>query len=181
MISLINIRNRIWFWTAGFAVTLLCVATSVAGANVTLAWDGNSEPNISGYKVYYGRVSQTYPFVIDAGSNTTQVISNLEDGITYYFAVTAYDAFGQESDFSGEIPYTIPLQSIRTLADGSLRIRFQGVPARTYRVEYTESLTEPNWKTLGIRAAGSNGSLEIIDQPTAASPARFYRSVHPAR
>jgi len=178
-ISLIN--KRAWIPAAVIAIALHCTATNAVGASVTLAWDRNSDPNVSGYKVYYGPGNRTYPFVLDAGNSSAQIINNLQDGVTYYFAVTAYNVDGQESDFSGEIPYTIPLQAISALADGSFRVRFQGAPERTYRVEYTESLTAPNWRTLGIRTAGVNGSFEIIDKPVAGSPAGFYRSVYPAR
>jgi len=174
-------RNRIWVLVAGIALTLHCATTNIAGANITLAWDPSAEPDVAGYRVHYGHSSRTYPFVVDAGNATTQVINDLQEGVTYYFAVTAYNVAGSESDFSGETGYAVPLRSIYALGDGSFRIRFQGVPERTYRVEYTESLTAPNWRTLGMRTAGANGSFEIIDLPIADSPARFYRSVYPAR
>jgi len=157
------------------------LTTNAVGANVTLAWDRNSEPNISGYKVHYGSVNHPYPSFIDAGNASTQVINNLQEGVTYYFAVTAYDVEGEESDFSGEISYTVPLRGISAVGDGSFRVRFQGVPGLTYRIEYTESLTTPNWKSLGISEAGDQGLFEILDRPVAGSPMRFYRSVHPAR
>ena len=182
LIQIISIRrSRIGVLVAGIAVALYCSTTNVTGAGVTLAWDPSAEPGVSGYKVHYGLHSHTYPFVVDAGNATRQTIGNLQEGVPYYFAVTAYNIDGLESDFSGEIGYAVPLRSINALGDGSFRIRFQGVPERTYRVDYTESLTAPNWRTLGIPTAGGNGSFEIIDRPIAGSPARFYRSVYPAR
>ena len=173
------IRSRVWVLVAGIALTLHCATTNVAGANVTLAWDPSADPSVSGYKVHYGPGSRTYPSVIDAGNATTQVISNLQDGITYYFAVTAYNVNRQESDFSAEIPYTVPLRSIKALEDGSFDVRFHGVPGLTYRIEYTESLTAPDWRNLVNRTADASGLLEINDQPPAGSPARFYRTVYP--
>jgi len=166
---------------AGIALALFCATTTVEAASVTLSWNPNSEADIAGYKIHYGRGSRTYPFVVDAGSATTQVIGHLQDGGSYFFAVTAYDHAGLESDFSGEISYTVPLRTISAVGDGSFRIRFQGAPERTYRIEYTESLTAPNWRTLGIHTAGANGLFEIIDRPIAGSPTGFYRSVYPAR
>ena len=176
-------KSRTWILIGGIALLLHGALATVAAANVTLAWDRNSDSDISGYKVYYGTSSRTYPFVLDSGNTTTQFIDNLQSGITYYFAVTAYNADGQESDFSGELPYPVPvpLHGISALGDGSFRIRFEGLPERTYRVEYTESLTAPNWRTLGMGTAGSNGLFEIIDRPIGVSSARFYRSVYPAR
>src|SRR5687768_2832591 len=102
--------SRAWVLIAGIALALHCPTANAAGATVTLAWDPSAESSVSGYKVHYGLNSRTYPFVVDTGHATTQVISNLQDGITYYFAVTAYNVAGQESDFSAEIPYTIPLR-----------------------------------------------------------------------
>ena len=78
-------------------------------AEVTLAWDRNGETDIAGYRVYYGTLSGHYPFMKDARSNTSCTIYNLEAGKTYYFAATAYDFTGNESGFSAEIPYTVPL------------------------------------------------------------------------
>jgi hypothetical protein len=172
------IRNRIGL-LVGTAIT--CATIHGTAAHVSLAWDPNSESNVAGYRVYYGHSSRTYPFVVDAGTDNTGIINNLQEGVTYYFAVTAYNDSGLESDFSGEISYTVPLRSIFALGDGSFRVRFQGVPERTYRIEYTESLTAPDWRTLGIVTVGANSSFEIIDRPLAGSAARFYRSVYPAR
>ena len=179
MLLISLMRNRIWLLVVGVAVT--CATTHGIAASVTLAWNPNSESNVAGYKVHYGHSSRTYPFVIDVGNATRQTIGDLQEGVSYHFAVTAYNIAGRESDFSGEIRYTVPLRSISALRDGSFRIRFPGVPERTYRIEYTESLTAPDWKTLGVFTAGANSSVEIIDLPIAGSPARFYRSVYPAR
>ena len=166
---------------AVIAVTLHCATADVDGASVTLVWDPSTDSSVSGYKVHYGLNSRMYPFVVDVGHATRQTIGNLQEGASYYFAVTAYDVDGQESDFSGEISYTVPLRGISALADGSIRVRFRGVPERTYRIEYTESLTEPDWRTLGVSTAGANSLFEIIDRSLDGAPARFYRSVYPAR
>jgi len=40
---------------------------------------------------------------IDVGNTTSYTVSNLIDGQTYYFNVTAYDAAGVESEYSGEV------------------------------------------------------------------------------
>ena len=42
-----------------FCLLLLCAAAGDA-AQVTVGWDPNTEPDIAGYKVYYGTVSRNY-------------------------------------------------------------------------------------------------------------------------
>jgi hypothetical protein len=46
---------------------------------------------------------------VDVGLATSAVLSDLEAGRTYYFVVTADDTSGNESVFSTEVPYAIPL------------------------------------------------------------------------
>lgn len=75
-----------------------------AHGSATLAWDPNSPTeNVVGYKLYYGTESRNYSFVIDITTDTRCKVRNLEKGQNYYFAVTAVNDAGQESDFSEEI------------------------------------------------------------------------------
>lgn len=77
------------------------------------SWLPNTEPNLAGYKVYYGTASRTYTKILDIGlpdpidSRIHGTATGLTEGETYYFAATAYDAQGLESDFSDEIVYTV--------------------------------------------------------------------------
>lgn len=172
-------QNKAWIAIVTVAIPFFSALTNAGAANVTLAWDRNSQPNIAGYKVYFGPARGTYPFVIDAGNVTQQVVNNLQDGVTYYFAATAYNVAGVESDLSAEVSHTMPVPAIRAIGDGSLRIHFRGVPGLTYRIQYSESLTAPVWRSLGNRTADAMGSFEIVDRPSAGSATRFYRSVYP--
>jgi hypothetical protein len=62
--------------------------------------------------------------------------------------------------------------------DGSMRLVFAGIPGWTYRIQYSDSLSGPNWIDLATRTANPLGVYEYIDNPTNA-PMRFYRSVYP--
>mgnify|MGYP000008795147 CR=1 FL=1 len=88
----------------------LLFVTFLAGAGqaatVTLAWDPNTESDLAGYKLYYGNSPRTQaPYtqtvVINDKAATTWQIT-LEPG-GYYFALTAYDASGNESGYSAEV------------------------------------------------------------------------------
>ena len=74
-------------------------------ASITLAWLPNDEPDLAGYTVYYGQASGVYEHVLDAGLGTRVTISGLEPGTRYYFVVTAYDAYGNESRPSDEVSW----------------------------------------------------------------------------
>ena len=84
---------------------LLLVANTEAVTAVTISWDANSEPDIAGYHVYYGTAAAPYATTVDVAVPTA-TISNLEEGLTYTFAVTAYNTAGAESAFSSSVSYT---------------------------------------------------------------------------
>ncbi|HTG44694.1 MAG TPA: hypothetical protein VK633_09195, partial [Verrucomicrobiae bacterium] len=65
------------------------------------------------------------------------------------------------------------------LGNGTSRIRFAGIPSRAYSIEYTESLTPPNWQSLGNTSANAAGAFEFNDSPPDGAPVRFYRSSYP--
>ena len=64
----------------------------------TLSWDANIESDLIGYKIYYGTSANKLDRVIgDIGKTATPKapsfeIKNLSEGMTYYFAVTAYSS-----------------------------------------------------------------------------------------
>jgi hypothetical protein len=76
---------------------------NVYAAEVTLAWDPNSESDLAGYKIYYGTASGQYGTPIVIGKQTEYTVTGLTPGVTYYFAVTAYSVSGLESGFSNEV------------------------------------------------------------------------------
>lgn len=80
-----------------------------------LAWDANTETNIRGYKLYYGKQPGAYSNFIDMGMTATPSApqysvdnSRFEQGSAYYFTVTAYDSNNIESDFSNEVSKEMP-------------------------------------------------------------------------
>ena len=93
-------------YLAAFIGIILFSLPGISAAQVTLSWDANTEPNLAGYKVYYGVSSGNYQPYKDVGKTTTTSISSLQSGSTYYFAITAYDHSGSESEYSNEVSYT---------------------------------------------------------------------------
>lgn len=77
-------------------------------ASVTLAWDASD--GAAGYKIYSGTTSNSYQWFIDAGNVTSFTTSDLTEGYTYYFAATAYDESGLESDYSEEVSFNTNIE-----------------------------------------------------------------------
>lgn len=75
----------------------------VHASQVTLEWDPVIHPDLAGYMVYYGTSSLDYNETMDVGNWTSVTIAGLEEDVTYYFAVTAYSAYGEESEYSNEV------------------------------------------------------------------------------
>ncbi len=78
-----------------------------ASGSAALAWAPSPDADTLGYRVYYGTAPRTYDQVrgsgLDAQGATRFVVQDLVPGQRYYFAVTAYDAAGNESAFSTEV------------------------------------------------------------------------------
>ena len=101
-----------YFFILSIALLFALCAMPLSAANaatVTLAWDPNTEPELSGYRIHYGTTSGSYDYSVDVGNYTSCTISGLAEGTTYYFAATAYDSGNGESAYSNELAYTIPI------------------------------------------------------------------------
>ena len=112
----INFLNL--FYPALFALLLPTIFVMITGisclaATATISWDKNPEPDIKGYKIYYGTSSRNYDSSIWIASpdQTSYVFDSLQEGATYYFAVTAIDLADQESELSEEASKTIPVSN----------------------------------------------------------------------
>src|SRR5258708_1362148 len=88
-------------------ILLLCAATKLEAASVTLAWDANTETNIGGYIVRYGRQTGVYTNQVDVGNRTQFSVIALAPG-TYYFTVSAYNTTSQVSPNAPEVSTTLP-------------------------------------------------------------------------
>lgn len=76
---------------------------------VNLAWDANTEPELTGYVIHFGtQVGGPYDQSVDVGMTTSPTapahkITGLDSATTYYFVVSAYDGSHVESSFSNEV------------------------------------------------------------------------------
>ena len=84
-------------------IFLLSIPSFLYAASVQLSWQANPESDLQSYNVYYGTQTRSYGPPIPVGNGTSYTLSGLEEGGTYFFAVSAVDTSGNESGYSEEI------------------------------------------------------------------------------
>jgi len=101
-------KHGIWL-----AVLLVLLAACPAlAAELKFSWLPNTEKDLAGYRIYYGSASRKYAGFVDMGMPAVvagKIVVKAE--IPYgngFFAATAYNAAGFESDFSNEATGNIP-------------------------------------------------------------------------
>ena len=176
-----SVRSVICVALALFATCKIC-----QGGVPSLQWDANPEPYIAGYNVYIGEESRVYTRIIDVGPETSIPLTNLNSGVTYYFAVTAYDTNRLESAFSDEVPYTprvdgtndvlIPFQL--TVLPDVVVLQFTGREAQLSRVVVSSDLQQ--WRELHSVLPSADVLIEYLDTEAPNEPIRFYRVIQHA-
>lgn len=69
-----------------------------------LEWDANTDPQVTGYVVYFGGASGVYTNVTSVGLVTNTTIY-FDYNREYYIVVTAQNTLGQESVYSNEVKF----------------------------------------------------------------------------
>ena len=90
-------------------LVLLLGVTPARAGRVHLAWDAPDASTLpAGYLLSYWQEPSGVPQSVPVGLQTIYTLTGLADGATYSFAVTAYDAEGNESEDSNIVTLTIP-------------------------------------------------------------------------
>ena len=84
-------------------IPFLFFLTTAEAGYLDLAWVPNEEPDLGGYRIYYGTTSGEYIDFVDVGVVTTYRLDDLLDGVTFFLALTAYDLASNESGLSPEV------------------------------------------------------------------------------
>jgi len=122
MVELAVTKKQLLNMLRSLAGVIISSTMAFAG-EITLAWDANTEPDLAGYKIYYGIASGDYGNTIDVKQAAVGcsmldggydpfdlkcceiTLTGFEIGKTYYFAATAYDEDNNESDYSEELTH----------------------------------------------------------------------------
>lgn len=84
------------------------VATLTGDNWVEISWDYNHENDIAGYNVYYNYTYEGKYTLIGSTEGNYFLDDGAENGVTYYYAVAAYDYNGNESELSYDVAYDTP-------------------------------------------------------------------------
>lgn len=122
----------------------------------TLAWDPNPEPEVAGYRVYSGRVSRAYDSFLDTGILTAVNVPTSPG--TNFFAVTAYDVNGLESDYSVEVSLVVSNANTAPAAFPDM-----------YAVSRNATLTVP--ASSGVLANDTDGNGDTLTASLVSGPA----------
>jgi hypothetical protein len=75
---------------------------------VDIYWNSNNERDLAGYNIYYSYTYDGKYTLIGSSSNNSFVDWDAQNGDLYYYAVTAYDYNGNESELSYDVVYGTP-------------------------------------------------------------------------
>ena len=168
------------FAKIGFGVGLVCLTAygiAKGASSASIEWNPNTDPAVTGYNVYYGGATRAYTNVVSVGTSTNATVGGLLEGKTYFFAVTAHDDIGDESDYSAETIYLVPgflVITPGTNPGDPIRVQFPVAPAHWYELQVSGDLRSWTtvWQTLGV----ANNWVEF-DAPVATTGAQFYRLI----
>ena len=103
-------------------ILILSTSAPALSADLTLAWDPNSEQGLDGYGVYissgnYGPPYDLFGFVqlseLEDPDSPSFVLTGLTPGARYAIALTAYDVDGKESSYSSPVCVEIGVGQIQ--------------------------------------------------------------------
>ena len=121
--KIVDLWNKIKKKKTPTAVLLLLLLPSLASAantTVNLAWDANTETDLSGYKLYQSPgPAGTKALIQTLGKVTTTAVVGLLDG-NWCWVVTATDTLGNESGYSNQV--CLQTDTIAPAAPKALRV-----------------------------------------------------------
>ena len=155
--------------SALFAVglALLLLAAPAYAADMTLVWEDplNDPAEVGGYTLYYWQRDWDTPAHIDVGKRTTYTLTDLEDGQTYYIAVTAHDGQDEgESDFSNVVDTNGTIIAVN--AGGPEYVDAAGIHYEADRLFSSGSLSTSTVSIADTTDVSSTGACALATLPT---------------
>lgn len=153
-----NLSNSVRPAWPALLLFLCLFSPAQATQNITLKWDPDPASNAAGYRLYYGTSTGQYTQKLEVGNTTVALVSNLAEGRTYFFAVTAYNR-AAESLVSNEVSFTVP----NSTATHSTTTTSTATPAPAFKT-VTRIVTPPaklnDIRDMQVRVRRHTGSVE---------------------
>lgn len=172
--------KKLFLGLALLSLSFSAFTAPTPGQNITLAWNSNPEPEVIGYRLFWGfGESRDYPNHVDVTAPNTQATVTLpRPGLTYRFAVIAISDEGLESDYSEEVTYTPPVPAPPQVKVSPDKLEWPHSVWYTDIVETCTDLTAGNWTPLplaGVRWNVETGNWTLPYTINRDEPQRFFR------
>ena len=140
--------------TAIFAIFSLLLMTLPAEAKtIRMSWDANPEPDIAGYRIYWGttytEAANKIHLLVDVGNRTSACV-NINDADYFnnkalFFGVTAYNTRGLESEAA--VGYLLRGNIVGDFNDGVpyTSARVDGFDLNALGLHFGETVTHPSY------------------------------------
>jgi hypothetical protein len=139
---------------------ILTTGAQVQAGQVQLRWeDPNNPAEVGGYTLYYWQATWDTPASVDVGDQTTYTLRGLENGMTYYFAVTTYSRDGEEeSAYSDEITATISAPDV----SDRIIIEAEAMTLTGYRIQWRAEASDRRLITRRGVSGASSGRARAV-------------------
>jgi hypothetical protein len=137
-------------------IFLIITSTFALAGSAYLTWNQNTEPDLAGYNLYYGTIprsaacpnqTHSYTKIIDINKAKFYNVTNLSDGNTYYFSLTAYDTSRNEGCFSVEVSKSMPVvQPLPSNGSPAINASMKTLKTPVNTITIDGILSEKAWK-----------------------------------
>ncbi len=173
-------------------LVLSITSQNVYSGAIKANWDANTEPDLKGYKLYYGTVPSDYLNweSVDVGNVNSYLVGNLDENVTYYFVVTAYDSSGNESAPSDEVSALVTgPQATASVSGDSIIVRWTFIlDADSYEIfQGTEpfftpgtpvaTITENSWIDTSFPQVPDTAAYYIVKAMSGGSVSHTFNTI----
>jgi len=100
---------KVWIClTIAICLVLFAVVVQSDPVDVIFTWEPNTEMDLAGYNLYQSEEEGVYVFepgceVVSVTADSLECVLSVDSSNTYYWVLTAYDKWGNESGPSNEV------------------------------------------------------------------------------
>lgn len=149
---------------------------AVWAADVTLAWNANTQADLAGYRVFTRQEGQPFDYSQPAwqGAQTTCDLYGLADEVDHFFVVRAVNDIGEESVDSNEICLEVPMANLQFSLD---RLELEALPGDS-PLETSLTLASDRQRQVAYSLQPDAGWLQVT-QNTGTTPGQLTVRVDP--